>query len=403
MGLLRNTQHVIHIRFHRIHQGFTCHANVCYLAISLLLILIGSTGRADEKVRIAGMGGVKIAMNAADAGPFGNPAALLDVEANNLSIALSVENYRYEELPETPVIQFASELTLDSRPSIYYSRAHGDWGLSVGYIATLKNFAEFEVEATRSEYIVDRQQFSATTNMLTDYNLLWEYGWTIGFSKRLEEGIIGVRLKRISQKAKRGQILSALNLEAQHGGDVNINDPRELIPAIIDSLDFSEPAQYFDAEDQPTQDLTIAKFELDIGYQMDLPIGVWGNRQARAGLIIENLLQRKLIEPLPLRLGIGVAYEPLDWIALGVDAWRVAGHRGLDFAIGWELHEGWTRGFTGSAALRAGFSRVDTVSAFSIGLSLALGGSHWEYTMIKGFRGQPLSQAAHLFASTVRF
>ncbi len=53
------------------------------------------------------MGGVKIGMNVPDAGLFGNPAALLDVEANNLSIALSVENYRYEELPETPAIQFA--------------------------------------------------------------------------------------------------------------------------------------------------------------------------------------------------------------------------------------------------------------------------------------------------------
>ena len=95
-------QQVIHIRFHRMHRRFPLHATVRYLAISLLLILISLTGRADEKVRIAGMGGVKIAMNAADAGPFGNPAALLDIEANNLSVALSIENYRYEELPETP-------------------------------------------------------------------------------------------------------------------------------------------------------------------------------------------------------------------------------------------------------------------------------------------------------------
>ena len=48
-----------------------------------------------------------------------------------------------------------SALTLDSHPSIYYSRAYGEWGFSIGYAATIENVAEFEVEATRSEYIVD--------------------------------------------------------------------------------------------------------------------------------------------------------------------------------------------------------------------------------------------------------
>ncbi|MCZ6678922.1 MAG: hypothetical protein O7E52_16945 [Candidatus Poribacteria bacterium] len=376
---------------------FTLHTVV------LLSTLICSTGTADEKVRIAGMGGVRIGMNAPDAGLFGNPAALLEVEANNLSVALSIENYHYEELPETPLLQFASELTLDSRPSIYYSRSYGDWGISVGYTATLENDAEFEVEETRSVYIVDQQQFLATTNMLTNYNLLWEYGWGVGFSKKLDEGVIGIRLKRLSQNAKRGLILSAVNLDAQHGSDVNINDPRELIPAIIDAIDFSEPTQYFDAEDQPTQDLTVTKFELDLGYQRDFAMDFLGGRRLRTGLVIENLLQRKLVEPLPLRFGIGAAYQPLNWIAVGLDTWRVSGHRGLDFAIGWELHDAWERGFTGAVALRGGLSRIDTVSAFSLGVSFALGSAYWEYTLSKRFHDQPLSQATHLFASTVRF
>ena len=93
---------------------------------------------SDEKLRITGMGGVRIATNAPDAGIFGNPAALLDVADNNLSITLSVENYRYKELPETP-LQFTATLDLDSCPSIYYSRAFGDFGISLGYAAVLDN------------------------------------------------------------------------------------------------------------------------------------------------------------------------------------------------------------------------------------------------------------------------
>ena len=374
-----------------------------YLTIVLLSIAITSTGVTDEKLRIAGMGGVKIGMRTPDAGVFGNPAALLDVEANNLSLAFSIEDYHYEELPETAVIQFASVLTLDSRPSIYYSRSYGDFGVSVGYTATLDNSAKFEVESTRSEYIVDEQRFSATTNMTTAYNLFWEYGWAIGFSKQLHEGLFGLRLKRMSQQTKRGRILSTLNLESQHRSDVNINDPRDLIPAIIDSLDFADPAQYFDATDEPTQDVTVTKFELDIGYQRDFSIDALGRRNLRTGLIIENLLQRKLIKQLPLKFGLGAAYEPLKWISVGLDISRVSGHRGLDFAIGWELHEAWQRGFTGAAALRGGLNRIDGTAAFSIGMSFALGSLRWEYTLNKRFRDQPLNQASHFFASTVRF
>ena len=374
-----------------------------YFIFSLLSIVITSTGVTDEKLRIAGMGGVKIGMNASDAGIFGNPAALLDVEANNLSLAFSIEDYDYEELPETAVIQFASTLTLDSRPSIYYSRAYGDFGVSVGYAVTLDNTAKFEVESTRSEYIVDERRFSARTNMTTAYSLFWESGWTIGFSKQLDEGAIGLRLKRVSQQTKRGRILSTLNLESQHSSDININDPRELIPAIIDSLDFSDPVQYFDARDEPTRDLTVSKFEVDFGYQRDFAIEGLGGRPLRTGLIIENLLQRKLVKPLPLKFGIGAAYGPQEWISVGLDIWRVSGHRGLDFAIGWELQEAWKRGFTGAAALRGGLSRGDAAGTFAIGMSFARGSLHWEYTMSKRFRNQPLRQASHFFASTIRF
>ncbi len=371
-----------------------------FTTIIALILLLGSTGVANEKLRIAGMGGVKIGVHAPDAGIFGNPAALMSVAENNLSISVSAENYRYHKPPVTEDSLFFATLNFDSQPSVYYSRSFGDFGISVGYAGMLNGFAEIEVEPTRSEYIVDQRRFSATTSMVTDYNLLWESGWRIGFSRKIKDSLVGFRLKRVSQTSKRGQILSAVSLRAQHSSDVNINDPRALIPAIINSLDLDDPAQYFDSVDEPSQDLTIRGFELDLGYQREETLR---NRLLRAGLIVENLFQRKLIEPLPLKLGVGIAHEPFDWMTVGLDISRVFGHRGLDFAIGGELHKSWTRGFKGAAALRGGISRINATGMFSVGISFALGSLHSGYTLHKRFTGQPFGEAIHLFASTVRF
>ena len=370
------------------------------MTIIALSLLIGSVGVANEKLRTAGMGGVKIGIYAPDAGIFGNPASLLGVAENNLSFSVSAENYRYDKPPATDDNLFFAALNFDSQPSVYYSRSFGDFGVSVGYAGMLNGFAKIEVEPTRSEYIVDQRRFSATTDMVTAYDLLWESGWSIGFSRKLKNSLVGFRLKRVSQTSKRGKILSSVNLTAQHGSDVNINDPRALIPAIINSLDLDDPAQYFDSVDESSQDLTVHSFELDLGYQGEVVVQ---DRLLRAGLIVENLFQRKLVEPLPLKVGIGAAHEPFDWMTLGLDISRVFGHRGLDFAIGGELHESWTRGFKGAAALRCGVSRIDATEMFSVGISFALGSLHLGYTLNKQFTRQPFGEATHLFASTIRF
>jgi hypothetical protein len=391
-------------RFHFLRKSCDVGLAFRYLTIiTLFSYLIAPPAAADEKLRIIGMGGVKVGASAPDAGIFGNPAALLSVKANHLSAGLSVENYRYENLPEPQGSQFFATLNFDSRPSVYYSRVFGDFGVSVGYAGVLESSAEFVVERTRSEYVVDQRRFSAKTVTAMDYNLLWKSGWRVGGSFQLADSWVGVRLKRLTQTVKRGQILSVLDLESQHGSDINVNDPRELIPAIIDSLDLADPAKYFDSTDEPSQDLTVGKFELDLGYQRDFSIEALGERPIRAGLIVENLFQRKLVERLPFQLGVGAVHEPFDWLIIGADIWRVFGHRGLDAALGWELHKSWQRGFNGATALRGGLSRVNATGAFSVGLSFALGSLHLEYTLNKRFKNQPLGEAMHLFASTVRF
>ena len=180
------------------------------MTIIVLSLLIGSVGVANEKLRIVGMGGVKIGIYAPDAGIFGNPASLLGVAENNLSLSVSAENYRYDKPPATDDNLFLATLNFDSQPSVYYSRHFGDFGVSVGYAGMLNGFAKIEVEPTRSEYIVDQRRFSATTNMVTAYDLLWESGWSIGFSRTLKDSLVGFRLKRVSQTSKRGKILYRL-------------------------------------------------------------------------------------------------------------------------------------------------------------------------------------------------
>ena len=349
------------------------------------------------------MGGVRIATNASDASIFGNPAGLIDVEKNNLSAAVTVSNFRYIPLPAIPELQFSDQLTLDLSPSITYSRSFHNLGFSVGYLSKLKNKATFSLENTRSQYLVDEQRFLAKTLSVTEYNQLLQFGWYVGFSRKLNQSQFGFRLNRISQHAKRGQVLMGLNLDAQHASDINVNDPRALIPAIIDSLDLANLGQYIDQFDEVSQDLEISKFDFDLGYQHYFNIDLMGARKVLTGVVIQNLLQRKLVERLPTIIGIGANTKVFQWLTTGLDLWRVPGHHGVDFAFGWELVQSWQRGFSGNIALRNGLSRINGVGIFSFGFSLGLGGSRWEYSLQKCFRDQPLDQAVHSFASTVRF
>ena len=348
------------------------------------------------------MGGVMIATNASDASIFGNPAGLIDVEGNNLSAGVMLSNFRYIPLPAAPEFQFSDQLTLDLSPSITYSRSFQGDGFSIGYLSELRNKATFSLQNTRSEYLVDEQRFLAKTLSITEYNQLLQSGWHIGYSRKMGRSQLGLRLNRITQHAKRGRVLVGLALDAQHDSDINVNDPRALIPAIIDSLDLADLGRYIDQSDEVSQDLEVSDFDFDFGYQHYFNIDMMEKRQVLIGLAIQNLLQRKLVEQLPTTIGIGANTKFFQWLTMGLDLWRVPGHRGLDFALGWELVESWQRGFSGNIALRNGWSRINSTGIFSFGLSLGLGGSKWEYSL-QVHQDQPLSQATHYFASTVRF
>jgi len=366
----------------------------------LILCLVNFIPHAlsNEALRIAGMGGAFIGISSVDAGVFGNSAALVDIEANNLSFAFSIENFRYDELSETLDKQFASKLALRSKPSVYYSRAYGDMGFSIGYISDWNNTAKFTIENTQSSYIVNERRFEADTPFFTHYDTLWENGIALGFGKRLQTAIVGMRLKIFRQTAKRGRLVSALRLESEHGEDVNPNDPRQLLPAIIDNLEHS-----IRRDDEVELDLSDTGVDFDFGMQTDILTKRLGVEGITAGLILTNILHRKLVAKRHSALGIGLGYEPTHWFTTGLDLRKQFAEKGVTVNFGWEVRGKWRRGASIGAAIRNGFEISIAQKQFALGLLLALGNAYWEYTLTKQFEGESYGEANHTFASTIRF
>ena len=385
-----------------IHNNVRSHYFTTILTLCILAAVGALPSTANEMLRIAGMGGTRMATSSDDAGIFGNPASLVSVKHYNLALGIAAENLHWTELPKRGREQFVAEANIDLYPSIYYSQAFGEWGVSAGYTATSTNFADFTLSATRAAYDINTRRFSSETDFITDYSLSHEENWVLGLSRKIAGSVVGTRLKWVAQNVKTGSVVSTLNLAARHGSDVDVNAPRQLIEAIVEEVQFGDRIRDIVHAQQSTFDRTVNRLELDIGFQRE----VWfdahrANPPLQIGVLFENLLRADLVEPLPFRLGIGVAYEPLEWIVVGADLWRNAGRSGLGYAVGTELHKTWKRAYPITVALRLGAGRANSVQHFSVGAGLRLGTTYLEYTI--GFGSFTYDTDRHLFAFTLRF
>ena len=385
-----------------IHNRTRCQYLTIFFTFCVLSASAPSSSRANEMLRIAGMGGTRIATSADDAGIFGNPASLVGTKYHNLAFGIAAENFHWTELPKYGREQFTAETNIDLYPSVYYSHAFGEWGISAGYTAQLTNFANFSVSATRAEYDINARRFSSETDLITDYSLFHEQRWVLGLSRKVAEFVVGTRLKWVAQDVKSGAVVSTLNLAAQHGSDVDVHVPQQLIEAIVEELQFGNRVRDIVHEHQPIFDRTVSQLELDIGFQREIWFDAHrANPPLRVGVLFENLLRADLAESLPFRFGIGVAYEPLEWIAVGADLWRNIGQSGLGFAVGTELHKTWNSVSPTAVALRIGAGRANSVLHLSVGAGLRLGTTYLEYTV--GFGNFTYASNRHLFAFTLRF
>ena len=380
---------------------FNVRPSTTILALCILAVVIPSLSIANEALRIAGMGGTRIATSAEDAGIFGNPASLVRVKHHNFAFGTAAENIHWVELPKHGTVQFAAEANIDISPALYYSHAFGKSGVSAGYAARFTNFANFTFESTRAEYNRNARQFSATTDLLTHYNLRQERSWIIGFSRELGKSVAGLRLRLLRQTVNRGTMISTLNLAARHGPEVDTDTPEELIEAIVEELQFGDRVRDIVHERQPTLERTVNRLELDFGFQRP----IWfdteqPNPPLLVGILFENLLRADLVEPLPFRVGIGVAYVPQKWITVAADLWRDFGQQGVSFAVGSEFQKTWLGTVPKTVALRIGVGRTHATPHFSSGVGLRLGTTYLEYTLM--FGNFTYESYRHLFAFTLR-
>ncbi len=385
-----------------IHNRTRCRYFTTSLAFCILAAIIPSSSTANEMLRITGMGGTRIATLTDDAGVFGNPASLVYVKHHNLALGIAAENIHWSELPKHGTTQFVAEVNIDVSPALYYSSAFGKWGISVGYAARSSNFVNFTFDRTYAEYNRNSRQFTATTDLFTDYNLLQEGSWITGFSHKFGKSAAGARLRWVRQVVDRGTAISTLNLAARHGPEVDVEIPEELIEAIVDELQFGDRIREIVHERQPTLERTVNRLELDIGFQREIWFdAAQMNPPLQIGILFENVLRADLVEPFPFRLGIGAAYEPLQWVTVATDLWRDIGQGGIGFAIGGELHKTWTGAAPKTVALRAGAGRANSDFHLYLGVGLRLGTTYLEYaTDIENFTDE---SNKHLFAFTLRF
>lgn len=360
-----------------------------------------SPSAANEMLRIAGMGGTHIATSADDAGIFGNPASLVSVKHHNLAFGIASENLHWTALPKQGRDQFAAEVNADLYPSVYYSHAYGGWGFSVGYNANFTNYANFTLSATRAEYDINARRFSAETDFITDYSLFREDNWVLGLSRKVAGSVIGARLKWVAQNVKTGAIVSTLNLSARHGPDVDVHAPDQLIAAITEELQFGDRVRDIAHEQQPIYDRIANRLELDIGLQREIWFDAHhANPPLHVGILFENLLRSDLVEPFPFRLGIGIAYEPLEWMTVAADLSHATGQSTIAYAVGTEFYKTWKDNY--SVAMRVGLRHIKTPTHITGGIAFVLGTLSTEYTVSRPLTRLSVREMHHLLAFTLR-
>jgi len=383
---------------------------VCFLSkinviCIILLMCICEYGHADESLRIAGMGGTFIAIRNTGASVFGNPAGLTVVDANNASAAFSTQNLDYQSLPTANGAQLDTMVSFRLIPSIYYSRSIGKFGVALGYLYDLDNRGStIKIDKTTAEYAVDERKFTSDTNTILKYNLFQESVSVVSVGYSIKSDMtVGFRLKYRHQIFKKGVITRPLILSAVHGPDVNINDATKLLPAIINNLDIGKSIDNFrngkDSTEEVEADLSGRGIDIDLGLQTK----IYDPGNVYLGFMLEHLIQRKVALAQPSEIIIGMSAIPLSWLNAGFDVHKSLSERGIEMNLGWEAHCEWQKGFSGGLAFRNGFSRESSKNNLSIGLGLSLGGSEWDYAIVKRMDGSSISKAMHMVSSTTRF
>lgn len=379
----------------------TDRSHLLHLCSALLFVCMVGLCHASDVLRSVAMGDIITPLKAPTGGVQINPAALVHAQQNHLVLDLSLAGWQYQDLETTEDVRFLNDLAGDIEPGVYFARGFDTFGLSVGYRAEYDNHVQVSLLNTESTYFVNEQRFEAQTDLVVFYDSLWEKEWFASAGYRLDAANVGARIKWVEQTAKRGELIPSLFLHAQLE-DVNPNKADEVIPAIMDGLDYDEDLLQHPM-DQVERDRTVGAWDLDIGVQSDWAAERFDVPGLSVGALLENVLQRRRVTTAPMHFAVGANYDANEWFTAATEIGKRFGEAGLEFHLGWEAHVHWTQHAVGGLALRNGWSRRDGHSHISLGLALELGSARWEYALSTQTQGQPLSESRHLIASTIQF
>jgi len=409
--MLRQTQYT-RVRIQNVLCFFPrFHVSICALCF-FLLCSTSATILADEALSIAGMGGAFVGLSNATGGIFGNPAGLINVQDNNLSVALAAQNLDYENLPVGEDEQMNTRFSLRLSPFAHYSRTIRSVGVSLGYVDDVDSRNTVRIAATEAGYIVDEGKFVSDTDTVLEYDFLRDRCVALSLGYLIKPDLaVGIKLKYRYRTAKTGTIYRPLRLTAVHGEDVNRNDPAKLLPAVIDNLDIGNAIEEFrtgtGSREDVVTDLSGGGLDFDFGIQAKL----FDSGNVFAGFMLEHLIQSRIVKPQPSGIRLGIGAKPTEWIVAAIDFQKALDKSGLNVNLGWEICFEWRRWFSGGIMIRNGFahespkgvSASQTRDKLSIGIGLLLGDSCWDYTLVKPLDDSPVSRATHMFSSSVRF
>jgi hypothetical protein len=300
-----------------------------------------------------------------------DPSLISGLRGKALAIRLTVSDVEFERIERDGTL-FSSVQSLRLAPDIILMWGQAGIGFAIGYEPTFEGEMELNVLKTTSEYMVNERRFTSRTDLNLDYRMLKEERLTVHAGKRIRGIELGCRLSLQRQILKKGRIISEMKLTAEHGEDINPNDPRQLIPAIVDGLRYS-----INREDRPERD------ESGLGLNADLAIGIRPKivEGLRVAMIFRNLLFPQMPRPSHAGLTLYGVWMPRGWLEIEIGTEKLLSERPRSW-FGFRLtadHEG-----IGSMLSGGWISDRDGTKKAVVGLDLILGGNRFGLSALIG-------------------
>ncbi len=289
-----------------------------------------------------------------------DPSLLSEQKGREAAFHLTVSDLEFKRIEKEDTL-LSSFQSLSVSPDILLIWGRGTRGFMIGYRIDIGGEVNADLLKTTSDYMVNERRFTSRTDLSLDYRMVKDEDLFIGAGKTIGRMKIGFRFSLHRQTLKKGEIVSEMKLTAVHGEDVNPNDPRQLIPAIVDGLKYG-----LEKEDRPERDESRSALNADIAVGMRLR-RIDG---LRVSLIFRNLLFPQT--PLPMRAGLTLRgiWEPREWFELHFSTEKLLGMRPLSL-VGIYLTGLWN-GI--GAMISAGISLGgDTGRMANLGLEVILG------------------------------